>query len=189
MHAKNRILIFSQMKMVLDLLGYYLQLKAYPFERIDGTIKGNDRQAAIDRFNDPASKTFVFLLSTRAGGVGINLTSANTVVIFDSDWNPQNDIQAMARCHRLGTQHEVQVYRLITARSYEKKMFLLASKKLGLGQAVMGGMNSEAGKLITGTDPTKNKRLTDTEIDSLLKHGAYDVFRDDDTQAEKFCYR
>jgi SNF2 family DNA or RNA helicase len=85
----HKVLIFSQMVRVLDLLEDYLQHKGYSFERLDGSIRGNDRQAAIDRFCKPGSEKFIFLLSTRAGGLGINLTAADTVIIFDSDWNPQ----------------------------------------------------------------------------------------------------
>jgi SNF2 family DNA or RNA helicase len=72
------------------------------------------------------------LLSTRAGGVGINLTAADTVIIFDSDWNPQNDIQAQARCHRIGQDKAVRIYRLVTSKTYEQHMFHVASMKLGL---------------------------------------------------------
>ena len=82
----------------LDILEDYLICKKYLFERIDGRVRGNLRQAAIDRFSKPDSDRFVFLLCTRAGGLGINLTAADTVIIFDSDWNPQNDLQAQARC-------------------------------------------------------------------------------------------
>ena len=81
----------------LDILEDYLICKKYLFERIDGRVRGNLRQAAIDRFSKPDSDRFVFLLCTRAGGLGINLTAADTVIIFDSDWNPQNDLQAQAR--------------------------------------------------------------------------------------------
>jgi chromodomain-helicase-DNA-binding protein 7 len=107
----HRVLIFSQMVKVLDLLETYLAHRQWKWERIDGSIRGNDRQLAIDRFSKPDSDRFVFLLcknnvficiffyslrfkGTRAGGVGINLTAADTVIIFDSDWNPQNDVQA-----------------------------------------------------------------------------------------------
>ena len=72
------------------------------YEKIDGSIKQRDRQNGIDRFNDFDKKRDVYLLSTKAGGLGINLTSASVVVIFDSDWNPQNDVQACARAHRIG---------------------------------------------------------------------------------------
>lgn len=81
---------------------------------------------------------FVFLLSTRAGGQGITLTSADTVIIYDSDWNPQNDLQAMARCHRIGQHREVTVYRLVSADTYEQRLFDVASKKYGLDEAILG---------------------------------------------------
>ena len=90
---------------------------------------------AIQRFNDDQSFG-VFLLTTRAGGLGINLTSAWVVIIFDSDWNPQNDIQAIARAHRIGQVNEVKVFRLITKKSYEEVMFDWVSKKLGMEHAV-----------------------------------------------------
>ena len=114
----HRVLIFSQMVRVLDILEDYLVDAGYEYERIDGGVIGNRRQRAIDRFCAKNSNVFVFLLSTRAGGVGINLTAADTVVIFDSDWNPQNDIQATARCHRIGQTNEVKVYRLLTRNTY-----------------------------------------------------------------------
>ena len=91
----------------------------------------------------PFSCRFVFLLCTRAGGLGINLTAADTVIIFDSDWNPQNDLQAQARCHRIGQDKSVKVYRLITRNSYEREMFDKASLKLGLDKAVLQSMNTK----------------------------------------------
>jgi chromodomain-helicase-DNA-binding protein 7 len=108
----HRILLFSQFKIMLDILEDYLTTRSMKFERIDGSITGPKRQQAIDRFQDASNKNppFVMLLSTRAGGVGINLTSADTCIIFDSDWNPQNDLQAQARCHRIG---QVRLSRLI----------------------------------------------------------------------------
>ncbi|OXB83962.1 UNVERIFIED_CONTAM: hypothetical protein H355_015473 [Colinus virginianus] len=89
----HKVLIFSQMVRCLDILEDYLIHKRYLYERIDGRVRGNLRQAAIDRFSKPDSDRFVFLLCTRAGGLGINLTAADTCIIFDSDWNPQNDLQ------------------------------------------------------------------------------------------------
>ena len=94
---------------------------------------------AIDRFNHPDKKRDVFLISTKAGGVGINLTSATVIIIYDSDWNPQNDTQAIARAHRIGQTNEVTVYRLVTSKTYEAEMFERASKKLGLDKAIMYG--------------------------------------------------
>ena len=87
---------------MLLLIEDYLKAKLWKYEKIDGSVKAKERQNAIDRFNDPKKQRDVFLLSTKAGGLGINLTSANIVVVFDSDWNPQNDIQAIARAHRIG---------------------------------------------------------------------------------------
>ena len=134
----HRVLIFSQMTSMLNILEDYLRLKSFGYERIDGNVQGIERQNAIDRFNSENSKSFVFLISTKAGGVGINLTSADTVVIYDSDWNPQNDLQAMARCHRIGQKSQVSVYRLLSRKTYEMAMFERASMKLGLDRAVRG---------------------------------------------------
>ncbi|NXA25958.1 CHD8 protein, partial [Ibidorhyncha struthersii] len=136
----HKVLIFSQMVRCLDILEDYLIQKRYLYERIDGRVRGNLRQAAIDRFSKPDSDRFVFLLCTRAGGLGINLTAADTCIIFDSDWNPQNDLQAQARCHRIGQSKAVKVYRLITRNSYEREMFDKASLKLGLDKAVLQSM-------------------------------------------------
>ena len=137
----HRVLLFSQMTRMLDLIQDYLTLKGYPFERIDGGVKSSDRQTAIERFSAPESDRFIFLICTRAGGVGINLTAADTVIIYDSDWNPQNDIQAQARCHRIGQDKAVKVYRLITNRTYEMKMLQRANMKLGLDKAVLNPLN------------------------------------------------
>ena len=104
----HRVLIFSQMTKMLDILEDFLEGEQYKYERIDGGITGTLRQDAIDRFNAPGAQQFVFLLSTRAGGLGINLATADTVIIYDSDWNPHNDIQAFSRAHRIGQANKVQ---------------------------------------------------------------------------------
>ncbi|VEU34941.1 unnamed protein product [Pseudo-nitzschia multistriata] len=169
----HRILVFSQFKIMLDILEDYLHYRAYKFERIDGSITGHKRQSAIDRFQEgtPGKEPpFVMLLSTRAGGVGINLTAADTCVIFDSDWNPQNDIQAMARCHRIGQTKSVKVYRLLTRKTYEMQMFHMSSLKMGLDQAVLTGFESNSSG--EGT-------MTKEEVERLLRHGAYDIFNED----------
>ncbi|KAH7441097.1 hypothetical protein KP509_03G025400 [Ceratopteris richardii] len=166
--AGRRVLIFSQFTLMLDLLEDYLNAKKYSYERIDGKIRGSDRQAAIDRYSATGSETFVFLLSTRAGGLGITLTAADTCVIYDSDWNPQNDLQAMARCHRIGQTKDVKIYRLITRNTYEQHLFECSSRKYGLDEAILGnflGSNME-------TEHTKN-------IEILLKRGAYDMLKED----------
>ncbi|XP_009693029.1 PREDICTED: chromodomain-helicase-DNA-binding protein 8, partial [Cariama cristata] len=177
----HKVLIFSQMVRCLDILEDYLIQKRYLYERIDGRVRGNLRQAAIDRFSKPDSDRFVFLLCTRAGGLGINLTAADTCIIFDSDWNPQNDLQAQARCHRIGQSKAVKVYRLITRNSYEREMFDKASLKLGLDKAVLQSMSGREGN-ITGIQQFSKK-----EIEDLLRKGAYAAIMEEDDEGSKFC--
>ncbi|XP_077049335.1 chromodomain-helicase-DNA-binding protein 8-like, partial [Agelaius phoeniceus] len=177
----HKVLVFSQMVRCLDILEDYLIQKRYPYERIDGRVRGNLRQAAIDRFSRPDSDRFVFLLCTRAGGLGINLTAADTCIIFDSDWNPQNDLQAQARCHRIGQSKAVKVYRLITRNSYEREMFDKASLKLGLDKAVLQSMSGREGS-IAGIQQFSKK-----EIEDLLRKGAYAAIMDEDDEGAKFC--
>ncbi|KAJ7356040.1 choline dehydrogenase 7 [Desmophyllum pertusum] len=169
----HKVLVFSQMVRCLDILEDYLVHMRYPYERIDGRVRGNLRQAAIDRFSKPDSDRFVFLLCTRAGGLGINLTAADTVIIFDSDWNPQNDIQAQARCHRIGQSKSVKVYRLITRNSYEREMFDRASMKLGLDKAVLQSMN-------TKENASNNQSMSKGEIEDLLRKGAYGAIMEEE---------
>lgn len=135
-NRKHKVLIFSQMTRVLDLLEDYLSLQKHSYCRIDGSTAQKDRQQAMDEFNNN-EKCFAFLLSTRAGGVGINLTSADTVIIYDSDWNPQADLQAQDRCHRIGQTKPVAVYRIITANSVEMRMLQRAREKLKLEHLVI----------------------------------------------------
>ena len=135
----KKVLLFSQFVTLLDLLKQCLEIEGYTCEILKGSLTSTLRQQAISRFNDESNKTNIFLISTKAGGVGINLTSASEVIIFDSDWNPQNDLQATARAHRIGQKKEVTVYRLITTNSYESEMFEAASRKLGLDKAIFTG--------------------------------------------------
>ncbi|KAL5114681.1 ATP-dependent DNA helicase Hrp3 [Pleosporales sp. CAS-2024a] len=125
----HRVLIFSQMVHMLDILTDYLKLRNYTYQRLDGTVPASDRKIAIDHFNAPGSDDYCFLLSTRAGGLGINLMTADTVVIFDSDWNPQADLQAMARAHRIGQQKPVSVYRLVSKDTIEEEILERARNK------------------------------------------------------------
>ncbi|KAF4669597.1 choline dehydrogenase 7 [Perkinsus chesapeaki] len=171
----EKLLIFSQFKIVLDIIEDWLIWKKLPVERLDGSVSGPKRQAAIDRFNDKKHDSFAFLLTTRAGGVGINLTSASVVVIYDSDWNPQNDNQAQARCHRIGQTKTVRVYRLLTRDSYEQKLFEIASKKLGLEQAIMSSVTANS-----------DLNLSKKELESLIKEGAYAAFKDNSSREEEF---
>eukprot|EP01088_Endostelium_zonatum_P008284 TRINITY_DN209_c0_g4_i2.p1 TRINITY_DN209_c0_g4~~TRINITY_DN209_c0_g4_i2.p1 ORF type:complete len:852 (+),score=262.86 TRINITY_DN209_c0_g4_i2:174-2729(+) len=175
----HKVLIFSQMVRLLDILEEYLNYKKYKYERIDGGVRGNDRQAAIDRFSAPGSDKFVFLLCTRAGGVGINLTAADTVIIYDSDWNPQNDIQAQARCHRIGQKKLVKVYRFVTKDSYEEQMLDTASRKLGVDTAVLS-----TGSLDDKEEGKQKRELDESQINLLLKKGVYVAFGDGGQQQD-----
>ena len=122
------------------------------------------------------------LLSTRAGGVGINLTAADVVIIYDSDWNPQNDLQAQARAHRIGQTKNVRIFRLLTRKSFEVEMFKRASMKLGLDRAVLADANSKSSK------HDASKPLTAKEVNKLLKKGAYGAFSEkDDSVSKQFC--
>ena len=107
------------MTRMLDLLADYLDMRGMPYCSLDGRMEYLDRQKNIERFNqEPDVK--VFLLSTRAGGLGINLTAADTCIIYDSDWNPQQDLQAQDRCHRIGQTKPVMVYRLVTKKTIDQ---------------------------------------------------------------------
>ncbi|XP_076869918.1 chromodomain-helicase-DNA-binding protein 6 isoform X3 [Brachyhypopomus gauderio] len=176
----HKVLVFSQMVRCLDILEDYLIQRRYTYERIDGRVRGNLRQAAIDRFCKVDSDRFVFLLCTRAGGLGINLTAADTCIIFDSDWNPQNDLQAQARCHRIGQSKAVKVYRLITRNSYEREMFDKASLKLGLDKAVLQDINRKGS--LNGV-----QQLSKMEVEDLLRKGAYGALMDEEDEGSKFC--
>jgi len=132
----HKVLIFSQMTRMLDILGDYLAHKKLPISRLDGSMGFEDRQENIDRFNE-TDEVNIFLLSTRAGGLGINLTAADTCIIFDSDWNPQQDLQAQDRCHRIGQTRPVVVYRLVTAKTIDEKIVERAAAKRKLEKMVI----------------------------------------------------
>merc|ERR1712155_111922 len=116
----DRVLIFSQFVIMLNLIEEFLLLKRLQYRRLDGSTNSDKRKQAIDQFNDPTSNDFCFLLSTKAGGLGINLQTANRVIIYDSDFNPQNDLQAIARAHRIGQKQEVQIYRFVASCSVDE---------------------------------------------------------------------
>jgi ATP-dependent DNA helicase len=134
----HKVLLFSQMTRMLDILEDYMHLRQFSFFRIDGTTPQPERQAQIEDFNT-GDGAFCFLLSTRAGGLGINLTAANVVVFVDSDWNPQMDLQAQDRAHRIGQTRNVRVYRLVTGNSIEAKIVERAAHKMKLGALVLAG--------------------------------------------------
>ncbi|XP_046707762.1 chromodomain-helicase-DNA-binding protein 3 isoform X4 [Silurus meridionalis] len=164
----HRVLVFSQMTKMLDLLEDFLDYEGYKYERIDGAITGALRQEAIDRFNAPGALQFCFLLSTRAGGLGINLATADTVIIFDSDWNPHNDIQAFSRAHRIGQANKVMIYRFVTRASVEERITQVAKRKMMLTHLVVRpGLGSKAGS------------MSKQELDDILKFGTEELFKDE----------
>lgn len=133
----HRVLLFSQMTQLMTILEDYFNWKGFPYLRLDGTTKSEDRGQLLSLFNAKDSPYFIFLLSTRAGGLGLNLQAADTVVIFDSDWNPHQDLQAQDRAHRIGQKNEVRVLRLMTVNSVEEKILAAARYKLNVDEKVI----------------------------------------------------
>ncbi|WAQ98844.1 SMCA1-like protein, partial [Mya arenaria] len=169
----SRVLIFSQMTRMLDILEDYCYWRAYNYCRLDGQTAHEDRQNSIDEFNFPGSKKFIFMLSTRAGGLGINLATADIVIIFDSDWNPQADLQAMDRAHRIGQKKQVRVFRFITENTIEERIVEKAEMKLRLDNIVI-----QQGRLM---DSAANK-LGKDEVLNMIRHGASHVFASKDSE-------
>lgn len=164
----SRVLIFSQMSRVLDILEDYCVFRDHQYCRIDGTTAHEDRIAAIDEYNKPNSEKFIFLLTTRAGGLGINLTTADIVVLYDSDWNPQADLQAMDRAHRIGQTKQVVVFRFVTENAIEEKVLERAAQKLRLDQLVIQQGRAQ--------QQVKNAASKD-ELLGMIQHGAASVFQ------------
>eukprot|EP00306_Pavlova_sp_CCMP459_P004759 CAMPEP_0185157904 /NCGR_PEP_ID=MMETSP1139-20130426/2073_1 /TAXON_ID=298111 /ORGANISM="Pavlova sp., Strain CCMP459" /LENGTH=1133 /DNA_ID=CAMNT_0027723009 /DNA_START=12 /DNA_END=3413 /DNA_ORIENTATION=+ len=167
----SRVLIFSQMTRQLDILEDYCNTREFSYCRIDGNTGGEERQDMIDAFNQPGSKVFVFLLSTRAGGLGINLQTADTVILYDSDWNPQADLQAQDRAHRIGQKKQVNVYRLMVADSIEEKMIERAELKLRMDAAVI-----QSGRLAE-----KSKSMSKEDAIQAIRYGADKIFKASET--------
>ncbi|KAJ9167671.1 hypothetical protein P3X46_019285 [Hevea brasiliensis] len=167
----HRVLIYSQFQNMLDLLEDYCAHKKWQHERIDGRVGGAERQIRIDRFNAKNSSRFCFLLSTRAGGLGINLATADTVIIYDSDWNPHADLQAMARAHRLGQTNKVMIYRLIARGTIEERMMQLTKKKMVLEHLVVGRL--------------KAQNINQEELDDIIRYGSKELFADENDETGK----
>jgi len=184
---KHRVLIFSQMVKMLDILGDYLHLRGHHFQRLDGTIAAGPRRMAIDHFNAPDSNDFCFLLSTRAGGLGINLMTADTVVLFDSDWNPQADLQAMARAHRIGQTRPVSIYRLVSKETVEEEVLERARNKLMLEFiTIQRGVTDKDAKEITDkmalVGRSVNEPTSSEDISRILKRRGQKMFEQSDNQ-------
>ncbi|XP_031401570.1 protein CHROMATIN REMODELING 5 isoform X2 [Punica granatum] len=180
--TKHRVLIFSQMVRMLDILAEYMSLRGFQFQRLDGSTKAELRQQAMDHFNAPGSDDFCFLLSTRAGGLGINLATADTVIIFDSDWNPQNDLQAMSRAHRIGQQEVVNIYRFVTSKSVEEDILERAKRKMVLDHLVIQKLNAE-GRL-EKKETKKGSFFDKNELSAILRFGAEELFKEEKNDEE-----
>ncbi|CAH2322002.1 lymphoid-specific helicase isoform X1 [Pelobates cultripes] len=166
----HKVLIFSQMTMMLDILMDYCYYKKFKFSRLDGSMSYSEREENMRNFNtDP--DVFIFLVSTRAGGLGINLTAADTVIIYDSDWNPQADLQAQDRCHRIGQTKPVVVYRLVTANTIDQKIVERAAAKRKLEKLVIHKNKFKGGQ--TGMNQSKSC-LDPKELMELLESRDYE---------------
>lgn len=166
----HRVLIFSQFKLVLDIIEDYFDGEGVSFFRIDGEIATEKRQSMIDQFNKKDSEVFAFLLTTRAGGVGMNLASADTVIIYDIDFNPHSDLQALARAHRIGQLKKVLVLRMITRSTIEERMFEIAKRKMVLDHLIVQQMGEVT--------------LDEKDIQSIIRFGAKALFEEDSSARE-----
>lgn len=168
----SRVLIFSQMTRMIDILEDYCYWRQYNYCRLDGNTPHEDRQRQINEFNEDDSKKFIFMLSTRAGGLGINLATADVVILYDSDWNPQMDLQAMDRAHRIGQKKQVKVFRMITENTVEEKIVERAEIKLRLDKLVI-----QQGRLVDN-----KTALNKDEMLNMIRHGANHVFASKDSE-------
>ena len=168
----HRVLIFSQFLDMLDIVEDFLDGLGLLHHRLDGSMGALEKQRRIDDFNAPNSSLFAFLLSTRAGGVGINLATADTVIILDPDFNPHQDIQALSRAHRIGQNKKVLVFQLTTRSTAEEKIMQIGKKKMMLDHVLIEQMDAadDAG----------------VDLESILRHGTEAIFADDDTQDIKY---
>ncbi|KAI0098889.1 PHD/FYVE-zinc-finger like domain-containing protein [Nemania sp. FL0031] len=179
----HRVLIFSQFLHSLTILEDFLTGLDMAHARIDGSLSALEKQKRIDAFNAPDSPLFAMLLSTRAGGVGINLATADTVIIYDPDFNPHQDIQALSRAHRIGQKRKVLCFQLMTKDTVEEKIMQIGRKKMALDHALIESMDS--------------KEEASEDLESILKHGAAALFSDesknkivyDDASVEKLLDR
>ena len=173
LYFKHKILIFSQMTQLLNILEKYFMFKGIKCLRLDGTTKAEERGRQIELFSDNKNDYMIFILSTRAGGLGLNLQAADTVIIFDSDWNPQMDIQAQDRAHRIGQKHEVKVFRLISKKTIEEGILEKAAFKKNMDEKVIraglyNSKYSESERRNKLMDILKNENKEEEEEDEIL---------------------
>lgn len=173
--AGHRVLLFSQMTRLMDILEIYLQLHDYKYMRLDGSTKTEERGTLLKQFNAPDSPFFMFLLSTRAGGLGLNLQTADTVIIFDSDWNPQMDQQAEDRAHRIGQKKEVRVFVLVSVGSIEEVILERAKQKMGIDAKVI-----QAGLFNTTSTAQDRREL----LEEIMRRGSSSLGTDVPSERE-----
>ena len=169
----SKVLIFSQMTTLLNILDDYCRYRQFAYLRMDGQTSSEDRDKRIEEFQNPNSDKWIFLISTRAGGLGINLHAANIVILYDGDWNPQVDLQAIDRAHRIGQTKPVIIYRFVCEGTVEEKIVERAAKKLKLDHLII-----QKGK------KTENK-ATAVEMTTMLQYGADKIFSDKNEQNEE----
>jgi len=155
----HRILIFNQMTHVMSIMEEYFEYRGYKYLRLDGSTKSEERTRLVNVWNAPDSPHWLFILSTKAGGLGLNLQTADTVIIFDTDWNPQADLQAQDRAHRIGQRKEVRVFRLVSQNSVEERILERATFKLDVDAKVI-----QAGMFNTQS----NEKMRQAMLESLL---------------------
>ncbi|GAW22388.1 hypothetical protein ANO14919_119250 [Xylariales sp. No.14919] len=173
----HRVLMFFQMTAIMDIMEDFLRFRGIQYLRLDGTTKSEDRSDLLKTFNAPDSPYFMFLLSTRAGGLGLNLQTADTVIIYDSDWNPHQDLQAQDRAHRIGQKNEVRILRLISSNSVEEKILERARYKLDLDGKVI-----QAGRFDNKSSETDRDAMLRTLLESadMTESGEQDEMDDEE---------
>jgi ATP-dependent helicase STH1/SNF2 len=197
----HRVLMFFQMTAIMNIMEDFLRLRGYQYLRLDGSTKSDDRSDLLKQFNAPNSPYFCFLLSTRAGGLGLNLQTADTVIIYDSDWNPHQDLQAQDRAHRIGQKNEVRILRLISSNSVEEKILERAQFKLDMdGKVIQAGKfdnkstNEERDALLRvmletaeATDNMADEEMDDDDLNSIMARSEeeMEIFKKLDEERER----
>ncbi|KAG1459923.1 hypothetical protein G6F56_006058 [Rhizopus delemar] len=202
----HRVLVFFQMTQVMSIMEDFLNYRGFSYLRLDGSTKSDDRSELLRLFNDPNSPYFIFLLSTRAGGLGLNLQTADTVVIFDSDWNPHQDLQAQDRAHRIGQTKEVRIFRLISTNSVEENILARANYKLDIdGKVIQAGkfdnksteedreafLKSLLEDKVDEAGEAESEEIDDEELNEILQRSEMDmdVFRRIDSERNQLDMR
>lgn len=199
--TKHRVLMFFQMTAIMDIMEDFLRFRGFKYLRLDGGTKPEDRTHLLTAFNAPGSDIDIFILSTRAGGLGLNLQTADTVIIYDSDWNPHQDLQAQDRAHRIGQKMEVRILRLVTAKSVEETILERARDKLEIdGKVIQAGKfdnqatAAEREDLLRAMleadneedDDEEEADLNDDELNEILARGDHekDIFKEMDRERD-----